>query len=953
MSYTIIPNIKTGQFGTVFKIDKKEGYRGARINKIVCQNNVAQISYNNNALRFMRLGIDYRNKPLKYLYKGYYDKNKPYYLLNQIFLPPRYNYYEILDYEEQINEIVYNSPLSGATEFNKNIHLEYGNQFNGQDTTTLGYRMITSNIPGTTNIPDTQNTNNIDGIKIKVRFKRSWKTENLYCNCVNKNGNNPCLCNITPEINCNLLSNTTITSDNFIIKYGTDNDLQNITETNTLIFMNLTKDRLLASQRQNQQIQLQNGDQLLVINELNTPLKSTNVGFNEDVVSTNQIIYSNPDNSTTHIKFSQYLIEITGLQTEEYYVKPKNYYLCPDCLQCHCSNRYMVNEGVYSYHFMIPKKVNFTSKSPNGDNNNTTADYEVNDEMDIYIKDCSCTYEFCNGENIMKVWNKNFDIVVDPKSFKYIIKKEPVKTCNETNIKSFATETRYWQDGKQVSKNELDRTRPFQKNVFVTTGSDLLETDYIITGWEMDIRSISVISNGYGELYKSNAISDLEWVKKRFPESGGGGEQRFHTQIHNPIKYITKFVNESGVLVSETLYSNAKVSYAILKGPSITSTIDTGTYSTGSVYNPFPHLWITNWKTSPILFDQLFYNTYMNNDLFILASNHNDYYFPLKIFPVEFTTNIKADISTDFKTLSFEGENHFITNRYYALLLPTPFAKKTSLNFNKSNPDSEPIDDFDIDDYDFEHYYKQYLFCDKYYSLFGQFQRSAWFKLGIVCNYIDESKLRYHKGNFEWYGQKDKSFRIYNMIGNSFTQELYLYNDFVLNQRLFNVNTNVCRDHINLLNPYSNIYNEVTKYMEAINPSSLYNEYPYKSIIAINQKEFKLYKHGFEILTNEFLPMLEPSISYNDVIYLLKISFDDKIDYIINNHLDQSDIQKNNIKFVDVQKNNINYNLEFKNLLYTFDETTSKSIWLYLDSQYHYPFTYGNAAHIEIEYIPN
>ena len=76
MSYIIIPNIKTGQFGTVFKIDKKEGYRGARINKIVCQNKTAQLSYNNNALCFLRLGLDYRNKPLKYLYRGKYDKNK-------------------------------------------------------------------------------------------------------------------------------------------------------------------------------------------------------------------------------------------------------------------------------------------------------------------------------------------------------------------------------------------------------------------------------------------------------------------------------------------------------------------------------------------------------------------------------------------------------------------------------------------------------------------------------------------------------------------------------------------------------------------------------------------------------------------------------------------------------------------------------------------------------------
>lgn len=954
MSYIIIPNIKTGQFGTVFKIDKKEGYRGARINKIVCQNNPAQLSYNNNALRFLRLGLDYRNKPLKYLYRGKYDKNKPYYLLNQIFLPPRYNFHDISIYEEQINEIIYNSALSGATEVNKNIHLEYGCPFGSQtpyDGSDLGYRLITQNIPGTTNIPDSQNPNNIDNIKLKLRFKRSWKTDDLYCDCVNKESEKNCLCNFTSEINCNLVENTTISNTNFIIKYGSDNNLQTITESDTLIFMNLTKERLLYAQTRNNFIQLQSGDQLLVIHDTNSQaLISTNVGFNDDVVSTNQIIYSNMNNYTTHVPFTQFLIELQNIETT-IYVTPKKYYLCNNCLKCHCSNRYLVDTGVYSYHFMIPKTINFTNISPSeaasGTTPGTTSEtstnsYQVNDELDIYIKDCSSTFEYVNGKNVMKVWNKNFDIIVEPTSFKYIIKKEPVKTCCETNNDKFYSETRYWQDGKQVKQEDLDRTKKYQKNVFISTEPNYEEIDYIITGWEMDIKQINIISNGYGELYKSNAISDQEWVKKRFPDTGSSGEQLFHSQIHNPMKYITKFVNEDGVLVSETLYSNANVSYAIVKGQS----------STGSVYNPLPHIWIKNWKTSPTLFDQLFYNTYMNNDMFILASNHYDYYFPLKISPVEFTTNIKSDPSIDFRTLTFEGENHHITNRYYASLLQSPFYKRGIFNCDNSES-KEPCDDFNINDASFNEYIKQYLLSEKFYSLFGQFQKSVWFKLGIVCNYIDESKLRYNnQSDFEWYGQKNNSFRIYNMIGNSFTQELYLHNEYILNERVFNRQLNVCRDNVNLLNPYSNIYKEISIYRESIDPTVLYNEYPYKNVMVLEVNQIKLYKHGTTFLTSSFVPMMEPSISYNDTIYLLKMSFDDKIDYIINNYLDQSEIQKNNIKFVDVQKNDINYNLEFKNLMYTFDETTSKSIWLYLDSQYHYPFIHGNAAHIEIEYIP-
>lgn len=922
MSYKIIPNIKTNQFGIVFKIDKLKGFRGARINKIVCQNNPAQLSYNNNAIRFLRLGLDYRNKPLKYLYKGNYDKNKAYYLLNQIFLPPKYKYTEITDYEEQLNETIYNTPLSSATSINRNIHLEY-------DTANNYYRLTTENMPGTNNIPNWQNM--VTGITVKLRFKRNWKIDTDYCQCTQTNGSKICLCNKTSELNCTnnqIIPNTyfNIVQGDTITEIGTDV---------TIIFMNLDNSRFPMINQNvvnySVPIRLQNGDQLLIISNTNSE-----TSINEDISSTSMV------NGET---YTQTLVTINNLD-QEYYVTPKPYYLCKYCTECHCGNRYNITEGVYSMHYMIPKTVTINNE-----------EQTIYDEMDVYVKDCSSTYESSNGQNVMKVWNKNFDFVVKPNTFRYIIKKENIRLCCDNDKMNVYGTTIYWQNGKQVDVSELNRNEPYQKTVNITTNSfnSLSNTDYVITGWEMEMNNMYVIGNGFGELYKSSAISDLAWAKKRFGDLEPKGEQLFHTQIHNPIKYITNYVNDSGVLVSQTLYTNARVSYAVLKGPQITTQNSDGSYTTGNIYNPFPHMWITNWKTSPVLFDQLFYNTYMNNDTFIIASNHYDYYLSVPISPIEFTTNIKAGTDVDFKTLTFEGENHHVSDRYYGSLLPSVLRKKDNILNTIENKNNDLVDNFELNTSDYINYLQRFLVTDKYYNLFGQLQSSAWRKLGILCNYIDERKLRYTlKGNLnvEWYNDQTTTTRIYSMIGNCFTQELYLHDEYILNERLFNAEQKVCRDNINLFNPNENIFKEISTYQKASDPNVLYKNYPYKNTVQIDNKDFKLYTHGQTLLTKIFMPMLYPTINYNDSVYLLKISFDEKIDYIINNHLDATEIQKNNIKFVDVYQNDINYNLEFKNLLYTFDETTSNSIWIYLDSQYHYPFIQGSSAHIEIEYIP-
>jgi hypothetical protein len=923
MSYKIIPNIKTNQFGIVFKIDKLKGFRGARINKIVCQNNPSQLSYNNNAIRFLRLGLDYRNKPLKYLYKGTYDKNKAYYLLNQIFLPPKYNYSTIQDYEEQLNEIIYNTPLSSSTSINRNIHLEY-------DSANNYYRLTTENMPGTNNIPNWQNM--VTGITVKLRFKRNWKTESDYCPCMRTDSNIMCLCDKTAELNCT--NNQVIPNTYFNIIQG--DTITEIGTDVTVIFMNLNNTRLPMINQNvvnySTPIQLQNGDQLLIISNVNS-----NTSLTDDISSTTKI---------NGESYTQTLLSINNLD-QEYYITPKEYYMCKHCMNCHCGNRYKISEGVYSMHYMIPKTVTI-----NGENQT------IYDEMDVYVKDCSSTYESSNGQNVMKVWNKNFDFVVKPNSFRYIIKKENIKLCCDSNrINTYGT-TKYWQNGKQVDISELNRQEPYQKSTINTINSSKLpsNTDYVITGWEMDINNMYIIGNGFGELYKSSAISDLAWAKKRYGDLEPKGEQLFHTQVHNPIKYITNFVNDSGVLVSQTLYTNARVSYVVLKGPQIITPNSNGTYTTGNVYNPFPHMWITNWKTSPVLFDQLFYNTYMNNDTFIVSSNHYNYYFPIPITPIEFTTNIKAGTDVDFKTLTFEGENHNVDNRYYGSLLPSTLRKKDNLFDAITNKTgSDLVDNFELKTSDYITYLQRFLVTDKYYSLFGQLQTSTWRKLGIICNYIDENKLHYSLDeglNAEWYNDQNITTRIYSMLGNCFTQELYLHDEYIINERLFNQEQKICRDNISLFNPNENIFKEISTCQEANDPSVLYKDYPYKNAVQIDNKDFKLYTHGNTLLTKIFTPMLYPTINYNDSIYLLKISFDEKIDYIINNHLDETEIQKNNIKFVDVKQNDINYNLEFKNLLYTFDETTSNSIWIYLDSQYHYPFIQGSSAHIEIEYIP-
>lgn len=850
MSYKIIQNIDIGQFGTVFKIDKKEGYRGIKLNKITSQNNIATFSFNNNALRFIRLGVDYRNKPLKYLFKGSYNKFKPFYLLNQIFIPAIYKYETIQECQVEINNIITQSILNASIDVNKKISLYYN------DNST--YNLIKESIIGTPKIPNLSTS--IDGIETPLLyFKREFRNETDDCDCLNTDTNFQCFCKKTIELNCYVSEGQTITNTNFSVVSGTS-IMEINTENTTLIFMNLDKSRLKdVIDDTVKNIYLQNDDELLVITE------------NDDTIT-------------------QSMIKIKNITSDSLMVTIKEYYLCGNCMMCNCCNQYNPDKGVYSIHYTIDEQ------TPN-ENNETVS---VLTDLDIYLKDCESS--ILNGNIVFS--NTNFNIGVDSiGTIEYIIDKKTIRTCCCDHKIPIYGESTCMYDNECLN--------------YTSTVDNNLIQDYVITGWKIKINNIELTNN----------LTTL-------------------TTDYNPFKYkITILNSDSEITSEETLKSNGKITFTI--PPNSTSN--------------FPNINIENWKTSDVLFDQLFFNTFINDGIFMTTIEHGDYKFSTKINPIEFTSNLKSDLKFDFKNLSFRVENHGHFERYYASIIPQIFnyssdivpsaIKNEQLNLIVCKNGQEKIT---LSNVDYLKYMNAYLNVDKFYSLFGQLQESAWVKFGIVCNYINPDLLGYpfdNPSNIEWYNMNNKTNRIYNIIGNTFTQELYLYDDFVLNQNIYSKNKIVCQRKADYLNPVQ-FSNNASNYTNVVN--DYVDIYRLKNKLLNNEnKEFKLYKNGKKILTDTFILQIQPSLNYDNNIYLFQISFTDKIDYIINTHLDSLEIQKHNIKYVMTNKTDLKYDLEFKNLIYMYDETSdNKSIWLYLDSQYHYPFLCGTKAYLEVEYIP-
>lgn len=854
MSYEIIRNEKENQFGMVFKFQKKEGCKGIKLNKINCQNNVSTFSFNNNALRFIRLGVDYRNKPLKYLFKGGYNKYKPFHILNQVFLPPIKRYVDIKDCVNEINKIIFETLLSTSVNIEKWIYLDY-------NTTNSNYSLIINNITGTREIPNLNDA--ISGINTPMlRFKREFNNYNDICNCLKKDDGFVCLTDKTIELNC--YTTTTITTNNFNIISG-DNIEEFGGNNTTVIFMNLAKSRLISfSPNDLNSIQLQNNDRLLVIIENNSIITQT-------------------------------LVDITNITSDtniSVIVKP--YYQCVNCIICKCANEYKPDVGVYSLEYKI-------------------TDETTESDLNIYMRNFQT---YIKNNNVIFT---NYEFELTPESMsniEYIVKKKNILVCRcGTKIPCYS----------ESYTNNDDPSLFLKTGEYISTVQNNLIQDYVIVGWRIKLNQIQFTEN--------------------YPNPS--------TEIPNvPFKYKTKLLNPvdptniDSLENKQTFRSSGDIKFMFFDD------------------NPFPSISVKNWKTSEVLFDQLCYNSCLNDDTFMEIDENNNYNFSIKITPIEFTKDLKVDSNFDFKTVSFKSENHHVHGRYYGRLFPNilnyseklQFIEKNNFHINEEINNvlmDSPSDCINVENIDYLNYINLYYKTDKFYSLFGQFQESAWYKLGIVSNYINPDLLNYHfnttdkdKTHLEWYNPLNKITRIYNILGNAFTQELYLSKEIFINQEIYSSEDLVCQKQTRYLNPttfFEQKYQYNLELIESMDYYKLEQDYLNNS-----QRSTKI---DGSLLTNHFYLLLQPSLNYDNNIYTFRIMFSKYVDYEINTFLNTSEIHKENARYITIEKNDTKFELIFKNLTYRYEEFDEDDIWIYIDSQYHYPFLSHTTAYLEVEYF--
>ena len=189
-------------------------------------------------------------------------------------------------------------------------------------------------------------------------------------------------------------------------------------------------------------------------------------------------------------------------------------------------------------------------------------------------------------------------------------------------------------------------------------------------------------------------------------------------------------------------------------------------------------------------------------------------------------------------------------------------------------------------------------------------------------------------------------YEVYNILGNAFTQELYLSKEIFINQEIYSSEDLVCQKQTRYLNPTSFFEQKYQYNLELIESMDYYKlEQDY---LNNSQRSTKI---DSSLLTNHFYLQLQPSLNYDNNIYTFRIMFSKYVDYEINTFLNTSEIHKENARYITIEKNDTKFELIFKNLTYRYEEFDEDEIWIYIDSQYHYPFLSHTTAYLEVEYF--
>lgn len=501
------------------------------------------------------------------------------------------------------------------------------------------------------------------------------------------------------------------------------------------------------------------------------------------------------------------------------------------------------------------------------------------DELDILIDDLEEYIESLNGNTIVKFRNKDLEITVDINSLIYKIEEIPF----------IPNADKFYGESVMISNNEKVKYKTNnEKNMKVFT-------QYIISGFIINVSNIESTNESKSIDYKNNIIRYKHW-------------------------YSTN--NDNTVYDNETYFMIGDLTYQFIESKELYTANATNPYinklyETNNIINKLPNIKIQYLKLHKLLEDELFFN-YFKTKRLIEYSNDNTLKFNIEVIPVEFSDNINNHSLNDIHNLS--KTKNGIDIKTTLNMMPNILQRSQQREFNFNN---------NIDKYIYD-----LANTDKFYTLFGQFSKSLWEKIGIIPNKLEYKNLLYNYDSNE--------IRCYNYIGSNMTQELY-NNDYLdLNTNILRYKLQLSHEEI-LYNPTKkHIYDGIMKKFDEFDIVLSDLE------IILPKKDFKLYEHGKYIIDNQFNLNIQSDTNFNDSLYTIKLSYSENIDDIINNNLNPNEIEKNTINIKEHEKY-YSFDLTYNNIIYSFEN--ENSIYLYIDSQYHYPFLSGTNALLKVEYI--
>lgn len=598
---------------------------------------------------------------------------------------------------------------------------------------------------------------------------------------------------------------------------------------------------------------------------------------------------------------SQVVIELCNFKVSSLYNKDDNelniqpislqfdfipFNTCPLCNNMH-PNRCYNNDG---YWFLL-FEISFIGEDGN----------VYTDLLEIKLDDLTQETISLDKNLTTILVNDDFKINLDINSFNYILSDVPsITPCAGSIIVS--------SEGKFSGDSQTNS----QFTSLLTTNNKDLFQDKVISGFTINVTSIKSRTNECSKVEKKKRLFKYtHWYKHK------------ETYV-NVLDYDVNKVNVGLIpnpypnytYKTKIYHSYGDISFSFI----VSDYLTTSDGITQRVSNPYPNIYISNWKFSDLLRDQLFFNSIDNGGL--ISGNKEGVKLSIDIIPVSFYQDMNktsfTNISDYVKTFRID------TNYIYKLPQIIDIVNRTKLKWEITN---------------INRYLETYFAADKFFSLFSQFKDNLWNNLGIFTYKIFNEDLKY-----SYSGGKE---RIYSWISNTMSEELYLSDVLKIDKEFI-----ICEDKIyyevGLYDPLeNNIYDVLHSYGNENKIS--YLDIKNNLISRVKSSDFRLYKHGNYVISNSIRFDFQPQFSNMDEYYNLKFSFNDNIDDVINNNINSNVFSENELKW-KMNGDLIEFSIEDNNIIYTFEDN-EEYVYVYIDSRYHYPFLTGTTGILKIEYL--